>query len=143
MDLGDAGARAKFVLQDRDASFTRRDPLVAAWSGVSFADAQIDGQTVPVLVSSTRARVTPPILSGRPVDADNRIVLSSPAQREHHAVPGTPPADRGNVPPDQHAGRADAAAGPAGAAQGVNDFGVGCDAAAAPPAADHHPTLAA
>jgi hypothetical protein len=63
-----------FPVPPQAVSLLRRDPLVAAWSGVSFADAQIDGQTVPVLLTSTRARLTPPILSGHPAHWRNCLL---------------------------------------------------------------------
>jgi hypothetical protein len=65
-------------------SLLRRDRLVAAWSGVSFSDAQIDGQTVPIIVTSSHARVGPPILTGRPLEADNQIVLGTATLAELH-----------------------------------------------------------
>jgi hypothetical protein len=54
-----------------------RDKAVAAWSGVSFANVQIDGQTVPVILARTHARVSPPMLSGHPLTANNQIVLGA------------------------------------------------------------------
>ena len=56
-------------------SLLASDRAVAAWSGVIFANAQVDGLTVPVMVAGTHARVTPPLLSGHPLEADNQIVL--------------------------------------------------------------------
>src|SRR6202011_966326 len=49
--------------------------LVAGWPGFSFADAKIDGQTVPILLGDAGANVTPPILSGHPVEDKNQIAL--------------------------------------------------------------------
>jgi len=40
-----------------------RDPSVVAWTGVYFAELQIDGQTVPVIGTSPSASVGPPTLS--------------------------------------------------------------------------------
>jgi hypothetical protein len=40
------------------------DPDVAAWSGYSDPDLQIDGQTVPALTTNGAPKVGPPILSG-------------------------------------------------------------------------------
>jgi hypothetical protein len=65
-------------------SLLRRDRLVAAWSGVSFANAQIDGQTVPVIITGIRAQVSPPILSGHPPTADNQIVLGAQTLGQLH-----------------------------------------------------------
>ena len=79
-----------FPVPPQAVSLLRRDRLVAAWSGVSFADAQIDGQTTPVLLTSTHAQVTPPILSGHPVEADNQIVLGAATLAQlHQRVGGT------------------------------------------------------
>jgi hypothetical protein len=61
-----------------------RDRAVAAWSGVTFASAQIDGQTVPIMVAGTHAGVSPPMLSGRPLQADNQIVLGAATLAQMH-----------------------------------------------------------
>jgi hypothetical protein len=65
-------------------SLLNNDPLVAAWSRVSFPNIQIDGVTVPVLVMSTHARVTPPLLSGHEVTANNQIVLGAATMQQLH-----------------------------------------------------------
>ena len=54
-----------------------RDPDVAAWTGVDYTNAEIDGQTVPVLLASPGARVSPPILSGHGLGANDQIVLGA------------------------------------------------------------------
>ncbi len=53
------------------------DPDVAAWSGSNLANAQIDGQSFPILLSSTNAALSPPILSGHQLEAKNQIVLGA------------------------------------------------------------------
>jgi hypothetical protein len=53
------------------------DPDVAAWTGYSFANIQIDGQTVPVLLTTAHAALSPPIISGHAVEANNQIVLGA------------------------------------------------------------------
>jgi hypothetical protein len=53
------------------------DRDVAAWTGFNFADAQIDGQTIPVLISHPHAAVGPPILSGHTFEANNEVVLGA------------------------------------------------------------------
>ena len=53
------------------------DPDVAAWTGFNYGDAQIDGQTVPELDGPTHAALSPPILSGHPLDANNQVVLGA------------------------------------------------------------------
>jgi hypothetical protein len=65
-----------------------RDRSVAAWTGYSFANAQIDGQTVPVLLTEAHAALGPPILSGRAVDGNNQIVLGAATLTELHKKVG-------------------------------------------------------
>ena len=55
----------------------RHDPYVAAYSGASYNDIEIDGQGVPFLIESAGAPVMPPILSGQGVDAAHQIVLGA------------------------------------------------------------------
>ena len=54
-----------------------RDPDVAAWTGYTFANVQIDGLTVPVLLTQAHAALGPPILSGHALDESNQVVLGS------------------------------------------------------------------
>ncbi len=54
-----------------------RDPDVAAWTDYQFANFQLDGQTVPALISHAHADLNPPILSGRPLKADHEVVLGA------------------------------------------------------------------
>jgi hypothetical protein len=54
------------------------DPDVAAWSGAQLANTQIDGQSVPTLVTnSAHPAVTSPILSGHGLETDKQIVLGA------------------------------------------------------------------
>jgi hypothetical protein len=57
------------------APLLRRDRLIAATSGVYFLTVQIDGQTVPAILSPVRAAVGPRILSGRGLDGPGQLVL--------------------------------------------------------------------
>ena len=57
------------------------DPDVAAWAGVNLANAQIDGQSFPILLSRTNAELSPPILSGHRLEAKNQIVLGAATMR--------------------------------------------------------------
>ena len=59
-------------------------PDVAGWTGFSFASAQIDGQTVPILAGSVHAEVTPPILTGHALEANDQIVLGSATLAQLH-----------------------------------------------------------
>jgi FtsX-like permease family len=52
-----------------------RDKLIAARTGVYFLTAQIDGQTVPGILSPTHPAVGPQILSGTGLDGPGDIVL--------------------------------------------------------------------
>jgi hypothetical protein len=60
------------------------DPYVEAWSGFNLANAQIDGITVPILLTPNHARVSPPLLSGHEVDANNQIVLGAQTLQQLH-----------------------------------------------------------
>lgn len=64
------------------------DPEVAAASGVSYASAQIDGQTVPIILASRDAPVTAPMLRGHQVDAPNQIVLGAATLAQLHKQVG-------------------------------------------------------
>jgi FtsX-like permease family len=63
------------VPQQQAGSRLRGNPDVAAWTRISFATAELDGQAVPVLFFSPHAALTPPILSGHPVNGRDQIVL--------------------------------------------------------------------
>jgi hypothetical protein len=64
-----------YPVPPQSLSLLAKDPLVAAWSGVQFVDVEIDGQVVPVLVSTPHARVSPPVVTGHALDAGGQIVL--------------------------------------------------------------------
>jgi hypothetical protein len=53
------------------------DSEVAGWAGATLANAQIGEQNVPILLVSPRAAVSPPILSGHGLEANNQIVLGA------------------------------------------------------------------
>jgi hypothetical protein len=51
---------------------------VAGWGGCDYNIVEIDGQTVPVLFARSLSEVvSPPILSGHGLDADNQIVIGA------------------------------------------------------------------
>jgi len=56
----------------------RRDRLVAASTGVYFLTVQVDGQTVPAILSPTSPAVAPRLLSGHGLDGPGQIVLGRP-----------------------------------------------------------------
>ncbi len=58
-------------------SALNHDVDVAAWSGYQPLSVQVDGLTVPVLLGSNHALVTPPILSGHAVDGNKQVVLGA------------------------------------------------------------------
>ncbi|MCU1460278.1 MAG: hypothetical protein JWO37_353 [Acidimicrobiales bacterium] len=83
------------------------DPAVAAWTGATFANAQIDGQNVPILVQKSRAQPQPPVLSGHELDADDQAVVGADTLKRLHKrvgdtvviTYGTPEAAPVYVPP--------------------------------------------
>ena len=60
------------------------DPEVAAWTGVWFGTAQIDGVTVPVLGTDTNAPVAPPLLSGHGLRGPGQVVLGAMTLAQLH-----------------------------------------------------------
>jgi len=65
-------------------SLLQHDRYVAAYSGASFNDVEIDGQSVPFLVENVDAAVAPPILSGHGVDAPRDVVLGAATMAALH-----------------------------------------------------------
>jgi hypothetical protein len=66
------------------AQLLNKDPYVASWSGDSTANAQIDGVTVPIFLTTYRAAVTAPLLSGHEVDGPGQIVLGAATMQQLH-----------------------------------------------------------
>ena len=62
----------------------QRDGYVAASSGASYNDAELDGQGVPFLIENVHAAVAPPILSGHGIDARRQIVLGAATMAQLH-----------------------------------------------------------
>jgi hypothetical protein len=61
-----------------------RDPDVAAYTGVTYVNADIEGQNVPFLIGEARARVTPAMLSGHAVENKHQIVLGAATMAQLH-----------------------------------------------------------
>ena len=61
----------------QSATLLAHDKYVAAASGVWFSKAKINGQSVPLLGTSPRSSVAPPLLSGHALRAPNQIVLGA------------------------------------------------------------------
>ena len=60
------------------------DPYVKAYSGDNFANAQIDGVTVPIMLTTYGAKVTAPILSGHEVTGPGQIVIGAETMQQLH-----------------------------------------------------------
>jgi FtsX-like permease family len=65
-------------------SLLSRDRDVAAWTPLNFANAQVDGVTVPIIITPTHAAIAPPLLSGHEVDATDQVVLGSTTLAQLH-----------------------------------------------------------
>ena len=65
-------------------SLLQHDRYVAAYSGASYNDVELDGQSVPFLVENVAADVAPPILSGHGVDAPREVVLGAATMAALH-----------------------------------------------------------
>lgn len=61
-----------------------KDPYVATWSGDDTANAQIDGVTVPIILTTYHAAVTAPLLAGHEVDGPGQIVLGAATLQQLH-----------------------------------------------------------
>ncbi len=57
------------------ATLLDHDPDVAHWTGVYFVEAELDGQSVPVLAMNPNAPVSPSMLSGHELASPSQIVL--------------------------------------------------------------------
>ncbi len=53
------------------------DPAVAAWTGIWYATATIDGQAVPVIGMTPGSPIAPPLLSGHGLRAPDEVVLGA------------------------------------------------------------------
>ena len=65
----------------------RHDKDVAAYSGASYNDLEVDGQEVPFLLENEEATVTPPILTGH--DAAGRVSGQVPPTRRRRRRSGS------------------------------------------------------
>jgi MacB-like periplasmic core domain/FtsX-like permease family len=70
------------------AQLLKADPYVAQWSGDDFANAQINGVTVPIILTNYHAVVSAPLLSGHEVDGPGQIVLGPATLKELHKSVG-------------------------------------------------------
>src|SRR5437764_10105153 len=60
------------------------DPSVSAWAGLQIANAQIDGQNIPIILEKPRAQPQPPILSGHELEGDSEVVLGPETMKRLH-----------------------------------------------------------
>jgi hypothetical protein len=72
----------------RAATLLNQNPYVQNWSGVYFANLDIDGQRVAVMGASTRGTVSPPLLTGHGFDATNQVVLATATLHQLHKKVG-------------------------------------------------------
>ncbi len=70
------------------AKLLNADPLVRSWTGVYYSTLQFDGTNVPVMGTTPRAAVAPPLLSGHVLDAANQVVLGASTLRQLHTQVG-------------------------------------------------------
>jgi hypothetical protein len=66
------------------AKLLNADPLVQAWTGVSYSTLTLDGVNVPVMGAAPGAAVAPPLLSGHGLQASNQVVLGASTLRALH-----------------------------------------------------------
>lgn len=62
----------------------RNDRYVASWTGFGFANFQVDGISVPGMLTTSRASISPPILSGHRIEGTDQIVLGGATLAELH-----------------------------------------------------------
>ena len=73
-----------YIATDRAGELLSHDPAVAAWTGIYFTTARIDGQTVPVIGMSPHSPVAPPLLSGHGLETTGQVVLGSATLTQLH-----------------------------------------------------------
>jgi hypothetical protein len=66
------------------AGLLNNDPDVAAWSGVNFASAELDGLRVGTFTENPGSSVAPPLLSGHKLESSNEIVLGDATLAQLH-----------------------------------------------------------
>jgi FtsX-like permease family len=68
----------------RAATLLNQNPFVQDWSGVYFANLDIDGQRVAVMGARPSDTVSPPLLTGHGFDATNQVVLGTATLNQLH-----------------------------------------------------------
>ncbi len=72
-----SGTTSGSLARARVAPAMARDPAVAAWTGIYYGAARIDGQTVPLIGMSPNAPITPPVLTGHALAGPGQVVLGT------------------------------------------------------------------
>jgi hypothetical protein len=62
----------------------RHDPDVAAWDSYDYTNADLDGLTIPILLTTAHDKVFPPVLSGHEIETKNQVVLGAATLAELH-----------------------------------------------------------
>jgi hypothetical protein len=70
------------------AKLLNHNKYVAAWSGVYFGSLKIDGQNVPVIGATPKAKVGPVIVTGHAFDRANQVVLGQATLAQLHKKVG-------------------------------------------------------
>jgi FtsX-like permease family len=72
------------VPQTQAARLLDNDHSVTGWSGIDFDSLLFDGQAVPVIAGTTRARIGPALLSGHEADAPDQVVMGPETLSDLH-----------------------------------------------------------
>ena len=83
-ELASSGFGYSDIPQHQIDRLLARDRSVQDWTGVYFAELQIDGHTEPVIGGTASAPVGPPILSGHGFDTPHQVVLGPATLAELH-----------------------------------------------------------
>ena len=79
-EVGEGGAN----VPPQTVAMLGHDRDVAAVSGLSFNDIELDGQTVPFIIERAGAVVAPPVLSGHAVEGSHQVVLGAATLAQLH-----------------------------------------------------------
>ena len=85
----DLSSGITYIPRERAAALLDHDSDVAAWTGIYYATAQIDHQTVPVIGMSPGAPIGPPLLSGHGLRGPGQLVLGPSRSRSFASTSGT------------------------------------------------------
>jgi MacB-like periplasmic core domain/FtsX-like permease family len=83
-DYALTGVNGSNIPRAHAAALLERAAPVVAWSGVYYFGVRLDGTDVPVIAAAPGASVTPPLLSGHPVESDDQLVLGGSTLAQLH-----------------------------------------------------------